>query len=196
MATPVTRPHWVECFVKARKRQVFNVKANSESLRKLLRTGSFSDAACLPFTVLPRPSIYIRPNLEGEDFGVGFADEFPRAYRIEDHPKPEADFYDHGLLPFVAKYFPQFEGTPSQGGFAGLYEINTLDEQPVIFGEHGLVVVGGGSGSGIMKADAVGRIAAAVYSEQDYVTLFGARKFRVSDLSLRKRKVEREKLVI
>ncbi len=189
-------PVGVECFVKARKRQVFNIKANSESLKTMLHTNEFSDAGFLPFTILPKPSIYIRPNLEGEGFGVGFADEFPRAYKIEDHPKPEASFYEHGLQPFVAKYFPQFEGAQSQGGFAGMYEINTLDEQPVIFGEHGLVVVGGGSGSGIMKADAIGRIAAAVYAGQEYAVLFGARKLRVSDLGLRERRVEREKLVI
>ena len=101
---------------------------------------------------------------------------------MEEHPKPEADFYQQGLQPVVAKYFPQFEGATSSGGFAGLYEINTLDEQPVIFEEHGLVVVGGGSGSGIMKADAIGRIAAAVYAEEEYATLYGGGKFKVSDL--------------
>ena len=77
-----------------------------------------------------------------------------------------------------------------------MYEINTLDEQPVIFSEHGVVVVGGGSGSGIMKADAIGRVAAAVYAEKEYATLFGGRQFRVSDLGLKKRRVEPEKLVI
>jgi glycine/D-amino acid oxidase-like deaminating enzyme len=77
-----------------------------------------------------------------------------------------------------------------------LYEVNTLDEQPVIFSEHGVVVVGGGSGSGIMKADAIGRIAAAVCAGQEYGALFGGRQFRVSDLGLKERCVEREKLVI
>jgi FAD-dependent oxidoreductase domain-containing protein 1 len=96
----------------------------------------------------------------------------------------------------VAKYFSQFESAASSGGFAGLYEINTLDEQPVVFGEHGLVVVGGGSRSGIMKADSIGRIAAAAYAEQAFATLFGGRKFRVSDLGLKERRVEQEKLII
>ena len=189
-------PVGIECFVKAQKRQVFSVKADTESLRKLLHMTEFSAAGCLPFTVLPKPSVYLRPNHEGEWFGVGYADEFPRAFRLEEHPKPETDFYQHGLQPIVAKYLPQFEGAESSGGFAGLYEINTLDEQPVIFGEHGVVVVGGGSGSGIMKADAIGRIAAAVYAGQEYATFFGGRQFKVSDLGVKERRVEPEKLVI
>jgi glycine/D-amino acid oxidase-like deaminating enzyme len=189
-------PIGIECFVKARKRQVFSVKADTEALRKLLNTKEFSEAGCLPFTILPKPSVYLRPNLEGEGFGVGYADEFPRAFRIEEHPKPEIEFYQYGLHPVVAKYFPQFEASKSTGGFAGLYEINTLDEQPVIFSEHGLVIVGGGSGSGIMKADAIGRIAAAAYFGNEYALLFGGRMFRVSDLGLEKRLVEREKLII
>jgi glycine/D-amino acid oxidase-like deaminating enzyme len=189
-------PVGVECFVKPRKRQVFNVKADNEPLKKLLHNSEFSDAACLPFIVLPNPSVYIRPNLEAEGFGVGYADEFPRGFLLEEHPKPETDFYRNGLHPIIAKYLPQFEGAESSGGFAGLYEINTLDEQPVIFQEHNLVVVGGGSGSGIMKADAIGRIAAAVYADEEYATLFGGRKLKASALSLKQRHVEPEKLVI
>ena len=189
-------PVGIECFVKARKRQVFNVKADTQALKKLLHATEFSDAGCLPFTVLAKPAVYLRPNLEGEWFGIGYADEFPRAFRLEEHPKPEADFYRHGLHPVVAKYLPQFEDAQSSGGFAGLYEINTLDEQPVIFGEHGVVVVGGGSGSGIMKADAIGRLAAAVYAGEEHATLFGGRQFKVSDLGVKERRVEPEKLVI
>ena len=58
------------------------------------------------------------------------------------------------------------------------------------------MVVGGASGSGIMKADAMGRIAAALYSGEEYALLYDGEKFRVSDLGLRDRRVEPEKLVI
>lgn len=186
----------IECYVKARKRQVFSVKAETNALRKLLRAEGFSSFGSLPFTILPKPHVYIRPNLNGEGFGVAYSDGFPRAFRIEEHPKPETDFFTQGLQLIVAKYLPQFEGATSSGGFAGLYEINTLDEQPVIFEEHNLVVVGGGSGSGIMKADAIGRIASAIYAGEEYATLYGGGKFKVSDLGLKNRKVEAEKLVI
>jgi FAD-dependent oxidoreductase domain-containing protein 1 len=186
----------MECFVKPRKRQVFSVKANTDALKKLLKNTDFSKAGCLPFTVLAEPSVYLRPNLEGELFGIGYADDFPRAFRLEEHPKPEADFYQNSLYPVVSKYFPQFDGAVSSGGFAGLYEITTLDEHPVIFEDHDVIVVGGGSGSGIMKADAIGRIAAAVYEQEDYATLYGEKLFKVSDLSLKNRAVETEKLII
>lgn len=66
----------------------------------------------------------------------------------------------------------------------------------MIFEEKGLMVVGGASGSGIMKADAMGRIAAALYGGEEYAVLYGGEKFRVSDLGLRDRCVEPEKLVI
>ncbi len=188
-------PVGIECFVKARKRQIFNVKADTIAFKKLLNTNEFSDAG-LPLMVLPRPSVYLRPNLDGTGFGVGYADGFPRAFLIEDHPKPEIDFYQNVVQPVLAKYLPQFEGTSSSGGFAGLYEINTLDEQPVIFAEHGVVVAGGGSGSGIMKADAIGRIAAAVYAGKEYAELYGGGRFRVGDLGLKNRNVELEKLII
>jgi FAD-dependent oxidoreductase domain-containing protein 1 len=80
--------------------------------------------------------------------------------------------------------------------FAGLYEINSIDGQPIIFEENGVLVVGGASGSGILKADAIGTIAAALYNGEEYAYLYGDRKFKVSDLGLRNRSVEPEKLVI
>jgi FAD-dependent oxidoreductase domain-containing protein 1 len=188
-------PIGVESHVKARKRQVFNVKTETEPLMKLLHNSTFSDAG-LPFLVLAKPAVYVRPNLESEGFGFGYADEFPRPFLAEEHPKPEPTFFERGLQPVVSKYLPQFAGTQSSGGFAGLYEINTVDEQPVIFAEHGLVVVGGGSGSGIMKADGIGRIAAAAYAGQEYAELFGGSRFKVADLGLKNRRVDAEKLVI
>jgi FAD-dependent oxidoreductase domain-containing protein 1 len=188
-------PVGVECHVKARKRQVFNVQARTEAQCRLLNNAEFSEAG-LPFLVLAKPQVYVRPNLDCEGFGFGYADEFPRLYLAELHPKPEPEFYQHALCPVAQKYLPQFVGTQPSGGFAGLYEVNTVDEQPVIFAQHGLVVVGGGSGSGIMKADAVGRIAAAAYAGKETAELFGGAKFRVSDLGLKNRKVEPERLVI
>ncbi len=59
-----------------------------------------------------------------------------------------------------------------------------------------MVVVGGGSGSGIMKADAIGRIAASAYAERESAELYGGMRFKVSDLGLKNRKVDPERLVI
>jgi hypothetical protein len=47
-----------------------------------------------------------------------------------------------------------------------------------------------------MKGDAVGRIAAALYAEEEYALLYGENEFKVSDLGLKRRSVEPEKLII
>ena len=189
-------PLGIECFIKAKKRQIFSVKAKTEALKKLLFRKDFSDAGCLPFTILPKPSAYIRPSPEEEALWLAYADEFPRAFKIEDDPQPEDNYYNFGLYQVFVKYFPQFTDCQPFSAFAGLYETNTLDGQPVIFEENGLMVVGGASGSGILKADAIGRIASSLYEGEEYALLYGDRKFRVSDLGLKARNVEPEKLVI
>jgi glycine/D-amino acid oxidase-like deaminating enzyme len=189
-------PLGIECFIKAKKRQVFSIKAKTEALRKLLLSREFTDAGCLPFTILPKPSAYIRPAPEEDALWLAYADEFPRAFKIEDNPEPEENYYRFGLYQVMVKYFPQLTDCQPFSAFAGLYEINTIDGQPLIFEENGLMVVGGASGSGILKADAIGRIAAALYNGEEYAMLYGDRKFRVSDLGLKNRDIEPEKLVI
>jgi glycine/D-amino acid oxidase-like deaminating enzyme len=189
-------PIGIECFIKAKKRQIFSIKAKTESLKKLLFCGEFTSAGCLPFTILPKPTAYIRPAPEEDALWLAYADEFPRAFKIEDEPEPEENYYKFGLYQVMVKYFPQFMDAQPFSAFAGLYEINTIDGQPLVFEENGLMVVGGASGSGIMKADAIGRIASALYSGEEYALLYGDRKFKVADLGLKHRNVEPEKLVI
>jgi glycine/D-amino acid oxidase-like deaminating enzyme len=195
-ASQLLDPLGIECFIKAKKRQVFSIKAKSEALKKLLFNKEFTNAGCLPFTILPKPSAYIRPAPEEDALWLAYADEFPRAFKIEDEPEPEENYYRFGLYQVMVKYFPQLTDCQPFSAFAGLYEINTIDGQPLVFEENGLMVVGGASGSGILKADAIGRIAAALCKGEEYALLYGDRKFRVSDLGLKNRDIEPEKLVI
>jgi glycine/D-amino acid oxidase-like deaminating enzyme len=74
-------PLGIECFIKAKKRQIFSIKAKTEQLRKLLFSKEFTDAGCLPFTILPKPSAYIRPAPEEDALWLAYADEFPRAFK-------------------------------------------------------------------------------------------------------------------
>lgn len=186
----------IECFIKAKKRQVFSIKAKSDALKKLLFNKEFTNAGCLPFTILPRPSAYIRPAPEEDALWLAYADEFPRAFKIEDEPEPEENYYKFGLYQVMVKYFPQLTDCQPFSAFAGLYEINTIDGQPLVFEENGLMIVGGASGSGILKADAIGRIATSLYRGEEYALLHGDKKFKVSDLGLKNRNIEPEKLVI
>ena len=189
-------PVGIECFIKAKKRQVFSIKANTEALKKLLYCKEFTEAGCLPFTILPKPTAYIRPAPEEEALWLAYADEFPRAFKIEEEPEPEENYYKFGIYQVMVKYFPQLTDCQPFSSFAGLYEINSIDGQPVIFEENGVIVTGGASGSGILKADAIGRITASLYNGEEHAQLYGGRKFKVSDLGLKSRSVEPEKLVI
>jgi glycine/D-amino acid oxidase-like deaminating enzyme len=195
-AAQLLDPLGIECFIKAKKRQIFSVKAKTDPLKKLLFSKEFTDAGCLPFTIVPKPSAYIRPAPEEDALWLAYADEFPRAFKIEDDPQPEEDYYKFGLYQVLAKYFPQLTGCQPFSAFAGLYEINTLDGQPLIFEENNVMVVGGASGSGILKADAIGRIAAALHNDEEYALLYGDKKFKASDLGLKNRNIEPERLVI
>ena len=195
-ASQLLDPVGIECFIKAKKRQVFSIKARTEELKKLLLSKEFTNAGCLPFTILPKPTAYIRPAPEEDALWLAYADEFPRAFKIEEEPEPEENYYRYGLYQVMVKYFPQFTDCQPFSAFAGLYEINSIDGQPIIFEENGVMLVGGASGSGILKADSIGRIAAALYEDEEYAVLYGDRKFRVSDLGLKKRSVEPERLVI
>jgi hypothetical protein len=47
-----------------------------------------------------------------------------------------------------------------------------------------------------MKSDALGRIVDAVNEDKEYATLYGGRGFKCSDLSVDKRRVERETLIV
>ncbi len=195
-ASQLLDPVGVECFIKAKKRQVFSIKASTDGLKKLLLSREFTNAGCLPFTILPKPSAYIRPAPEEDALWLAYADDFPRSFKTEDEPEPEDNYYQYGLYQVMSKYFPQFEACQPFSAFAGLYEINNLDGQPVIFEENGLMVVGGASGSGILKADAIGRIATALYAGHELAELYGGSQFKVSDLGLKRRNVEPERLVI
>jgi glycine/D-amino acid oxidase-like deaminating enzyme len=186
----------IECHIKPKKRQFFAIPARNAGLQKLLFTKGFNPVDCLPFTILPKHRIYIRPFSKEEVYWVGYADDFPRAFKLEEDPQPEKNFYEYGIYQVLTKYFPQFRDVRASQAFAGLYEVNTMDGHPAIFEENDLMVVGGASGSGITKADAIGRIAEALYSSEDYVHFYGDEKFKVSDLGLKKRYVEPEKLVL
>ncbi len=178
------------------KRQLFSVKASTEPLRQLLNVKGFNAQDCIPFLILPDPTVYMKPALEENAFWLAYGDHFPRAFKLEDDPQSEENFYRYGIYQVLTKYFPQFSGAQLYGSWAGQYALNTIDGQPVIFEQNDLLVAGSCSGSGNMKCDALGRIAAAQYRGEETVDLYGDETFRVSDLGMTKRRVEPEKLII
>ena len=80
--------------------------------------------------------------------------------------------------------------------WAGQYAINSFDGIPVVAPVPGMIYVGAASGSGIMKCDALGRIVAALHTGEEEAELYGGRRFRVADLGIKNRNVERESFII
>lgn len=187
-------PIGVDVHSKPKKRQVFVLKASKPELQKLLFVEGFNRENTAPFMLLPK-GVYVRPTPEEGAFWVGVSDHLGRPFKWEPDPQPENYYYQYGVYPVLSVYFPQFRDIRPESAWAGFYDIS-IDSQPVIFRVDGLIVAAGTSGSGIMKADAIGRIVAGLYFEKKYVELYGGEKFYVSSLGLSERSVEEEKLVI
>mgnify|MGYP000032265395 CR=1 FL=1 len=117
-------------------------------------------------------------------------------YKIEEQYIPSMKFYEKEIYPILSSYFPQFRNVRPTNAWSSIYEVTTIDRQPVIFEENDLIVVGGGSGYGLMKADAIGRIATAVYYGEKWAQLFGGEKFKCENLSIKHRNVEPELFIL
>ncbi|MDP6048687.1 MAG: hypothetical protein QGG23_04505 [Candidatus Bathyarchaeota archaeon] len=59
--------------------------------------------------------------------------------------------------------------------------INSFDQLPLVKSVPGRIYVGAASGRGIMKCDAIGRIASSLYVGEKKAELVGGCRFRVSD---------------
>lgn len=108
----------------------------------------------------------------------------------------ERDFYKNRLHAQVEAYFPIFQGLAPTHAWAGHYSEHLPDRTPFVERLAGAIVVGGTSGSGVMKADSLGRIVAGLFGGRDVVELGHDGQFRVADLSLQQRAMPPEEFVI
>jgi FAD-dependent oxidoreductase domain-containing protein 1 len=187
-------PIGVESFQRPKKRQIFAFK--DPKLDRFLHVDDLNSYGVMPLTILPKANILFRPELSEGSIWLACADNLGRKFELEEDPQPEEDYYTGDIYYVLAKYFPCFEDVRPMNMWAGQYAINSLDETPVIYGLNGLYYIGAASGSGIMKADSLGRIMDALVAGEDEAKLFGGRKFRVSDLGVKHRHVEHEGFVI
>jgi glycine/D-amino acid oxidase-like deaminating enzyme len=193
-------PVGIDGHCKAKKRQLFTISvAGKPSLERLLRSGGFNGSGVLPMVILPKSGVMVKAVKESGEFWIGCEDEVNRPYVTYpehdlDSYGPEPSYYEQNVYPILREYFPQFEGARPSRMWAGLYGYNTVDNMPYVFAESGLVVVGGDSGSGVMKGDSLGRIVDAVYrgGEEADAVLYDGTPFRASKLGFRSRDVERE----
>ncbi|GAB6148112.1 FAD-binding oxidoreductase [Stetteria hydrogenophila] len=188
-------PAGVDSYSKPKKRQVFVVRADG-GRAGILRARGLNEYDVPPMTILPR-GVYLRPEPGEGSFWVGVSDDLGRPFKLEDLPRPEGEFYALSVLPVLSLYFPQFQDAYPHAAWAGHYDVS-FDGQPVVYEpyESGLVIVAGTSGSGIMKADAVGRAAASLVLGFEEAELHGGGSMPVKWLGIEGRRVEEERLVI
>jgi glycine/D-amino acid oxidase-like deaminating enzyme len=178
--------------VVPRKRQLFAVAAKEGPLQKLFHAEGFNAYNLLPFTIMPGGA-YVRP--ASNSFVLGYANE-DQPPGLEDFPTAERDFFEARVRPQIAECFPPFGKAVPQYAWAGHYADHLADSHPIVDTVGGVIVVGGDSGSGIMKADSLGRIAAGLYFALDRIELGDGRYFQVADLGLANRQLVPEEIVI
>jgi glycine/D-amino acid oxidase-like deaminating enzyme len=194
-------PVGIDGHVKAKKRQLFSIEAKGTGLQNLFRSRGFNSLGLLPLVILPKSGVHFKPVSEENDFWVACEDDVNRPFidvpgHDLDQYKAEREYYEKSVYPVLASYFPAFRDSVMRSMWAGLYSYNTVDNLPFVFRKHNLIVVGGDSGSGIMKGDSLGRIVDSVYREEADSSLHGGTTYRTSKLSFERRDVEREEWVI
>ena len=187
-------PIGMESFQRPKKRQLFAFK--DPKLDNVMRVKDLSKDNALPLTVLPKAGIFLKAELSEGSIWLGCADRLGRKFELEEDPQPEDDYYANNIYHALVMYFPDFADVRPMNSWAGQYAINSLDETPVIYKDTNVLYIGSASGSGIMKCDALARIATALQNNEEYAELHGGRMFKVSDLGVHLRKVEPEEFVI
>jgi FAD-dependent oxidoreductase domain-containing protein 1 len=175
-----------------RKRQLFAIPSQAGPLSRLLKTPGFNPHNLLPFTILPGGA-YLRPAAAAFILGYANPDQAPG---LEEPVKAQGDFYENRIRPQLTSYFPVFQGLAPAYAWAGHYDEHPPDNTPFVERLSGAIVVGGSSGSGVMKADSLGRIVAGLVGGLEVVELGHGGQFRVADLGLRSRAVPPEEFII
>jgi glycine/D-amino acid oxidase-like deaminating enzyme len=189
----LTDPVGIDPTTQPRKRQLFTFK--SPSVHDLIHY-PFAGKKQLPVLIFPKNGIYLKPDTAEDAAWIGCSDDLGRAFSFEEDPQPEAGFWEYGVHQVLRKYLPQFDGLTPNNSWAGHYVYQTSDRTPVAFENADCIVVSGDSGSGIMKADALGRIAASLFAGRSQAELYGGGRFEVSQISAKQRQVEYERFVI
>ncbi len=194
-------PVGIDGHVKAKKRQLFSVHAKGPDVERLFHAKGFNSLGLAPMIILPKAGVHFKPVSEEGCFWVGCEDEINRqfidvpAHDLEKY-QAETEYYRHDVLPVLSAYFPGFQGAALKAMWAGLYAYNTLDRLPFVFRSQNLIVVGGDSGSGIMKGDSLGRVVDSVYREEGDASLYGDVRYKASKLGFERRDVEPEAWII
>jgi len=187
-------PLGVDCLTKPQKNQVYQVRG--ENIQRLLKTKGFNEQGTVPFTILPRGEAYFRPNPGERSFWLSSTAGIGQPFKLEEEPIADENNYTYNIYPILSEYFPCFANLRPVNSWAGFYDVNSVDSTPIVARISNCVLATGMSGSGIMKADAVGRMAAAMTEGKDEAKLFGDQRISTLRLGLTNRAVPEEEFVL
>jgi len=171
-----------------KKRQLFGIKPPPSF--SLYKKHDFT-----PALILPTAGIYVKPIPQQKILLLGCADDLGQPYQM-DNPEPDEIFYQNAIRPILSQYFPTLGHQKPQLKWAGYYSYHLPDKHPIIEKIANITWVCGTSGSGIMKADAIGRITSARVRNQSTTLLMDNSTFQNNILSLSNRSVPNEHLII
>jgi len=162
-----------------------------------------------PFLILPNGAV-LKPVSPQHHLWLGYVDTVAHPIGAREDPAVdgrldfsmarmgERDSFATDALPLVTPYLPRFDGAGVrlENSWGGYYSMSpeglpVLTEEP-----YGVIFVGGDSGSAIMKADSIGRLVAAKYEGRSEASLFLGESYSVDRLSLTRRSVEEEKIIL
>jgi FAD-dependent oxidoreductase domain-containing protein 1 len=166
-------------------------------------------AARFPFLILPTGAT-LKPIFRQRRLWVGCLDRIAHPIGTREDPGKDGrleynmaamgdrDAFGTDVLPSVTPYLPNFETSRVrlENAWGGYYNFSP-DGLPVLVEESfGVIFVGGDCGSGIMKADSLGRLVAAQYEGKSDARLFSGESYRVDRLSLNRRVVQEERIIL
>jgi len=184
-------PLGFDSMTRPKKRCMFVFK--DPRLERLLYTKGFNEEGVIPVTQMSDAGVYLKAEASEGSLWLGVTEDLGREYGLEDDPQAEAETYSGNAYHALVKYLPCFEGVRPVNSWAGQRAINRFDKIPVVEGMPGLIYVGGATGNGIMKCESLGRVVAAHYAGEEEAELYGGRRVRVSDISVKDRRVEKER---
>ena len=162
-----------------------------------------------PFVILPTGAV-LKPIFAQRQMWMGGVDNVAHPIGTREDPGRDGhldysmsalgdrDAFATDVLPAVSPYLPRFETSDIrlENSWGGYYNFSP-DGLPVLTEEsYGVLFVGGDSGSGIMKADSLGRLVAAHCAGESEARLFSGETYRIDRLSLNHRSVQEERIIL
>jgi glycine/D-amino acid oxidase-like deaminating enzyme len=176
--------------VLPKKRQLFGIKVDDP-----YSVAGDLDLEKVPAMILPAGGTYVKPILHRNLMILGLAESIGQPYDISD-PSFDLEYFEKAIGPVISHYFPGLVEYELKMKWAGYYAYHWPDKNPVVEREENIFWTSGTSGSGIMKADGIGRITASKVLGRETAEMYDSSIIRVSDLSLRNRNVGMERFVI